>query len=64
MNTIPLQDTNKMPFGMHRGKQLSEVPDKYLLWVYENPLSRSSEIYPRLWAYLEDNLEAFKENCK
>lgn len=25
-----------MPFGMHRGKQLSEIPDDYLDWLYEH----------------------------
>jgi hypothetical protein len=26
----------KMPFGKHKGKPLKDVPDDYLLWVFDN----------------------------
>lgn len=26
----------RMTFGQHRGKELSEVPDQYLIWALEN----------------------------
>jgi hypothetical protein len=36
---MPMTDDSKLTFGMHAGKPLSEVPDKYLLWLYENNMS-------------------------
>jgi len=29
-------DNTKMPFGIHRGKPLGDVPADYLLWIYDN----------------------------
>lgn len=31
----------EMPFGKHRGKQLSEIPDSYLMWILDNVESLS-----------------------
>lgn len=47
----------RMPFGKHRGKELRDIPDDYLLWVlgnieYLNPVLRR-EIERRL-GILED----------
>lgn len=34
MNT-PLSDESPMPFGMHRGKRMEDVPASCLLWLWE-----------------------------
>lgn len=26
----------RMPFGKHRGEEISELPDEYLAWLFEN----------------------------
>ena len=31
-----LKDTDKMPFGKHRGMAMVDVPASYLLWWLEN----------------------------
>lgn len=57
-NKMPVvcTDETKLTFGIHKGKQLIEVPDSYLLWLYNNGA------YGGLLEYLEDNLEAIKNN--
>ena len=48
----------QMPFGKYKGQELSEVPDSYLLWLYEN-----GKCFGELRRYIEDNLDAIKENA-
>jgi hypothetical protein len=31
-----LNDDSPMPWGIHRGKAMANVPADYLLWAYEN----------------------------
>lgn len=33
-----LTDQSKMPFGKFKGKTLAEVPDSYLVWLYDSGL--------------------------
>lgn len=56
---MPLTDESKITFGMHAGKSLSEVPDQYLLWLYEN-----NKAHGELKAYIVDNLDSIKHNAK
>lgn len=44
----------------HRGKPISEVPDSYLLWVYDNKIFHWDE---QLWEYLEDNIDSIRKNA-
>lgn len=53
-----MNDDSIMPFGIHQGKRLADVPDKYLLWLYEN-----KKCFGDLKAYIEDNLDAIKQNA-
>lgn len=52
-------DDSIMPFGKHKGAQLADVPDKYLLWLYEKGMGN-----PDLRAYISDNLDAIKANIQ
>ena len=45
-----------MPFGIHKGKQLDQIPDSYLLWLYEN-----NKCSGELKEYIEDNLDVIKK---
>lgn len=45
-------------FGRHKGKALADVPDEYLLWLYENQRSGM------LTGYITENLESIKKNAK
>ena len=54
-----LDDNSKMPFGIHQGKAMANVPSDYLLWLYEN-----GKTYGALKQYIEDNLDAIKQDLK
>jgi len=45
-------DTDLMPFGAHKGKALANVPDSYLIWLYNQGISQK---YKDLINYIEDN---------
>jgi len=30
------EDDNIMAFGKHKGKPLGEIPDSYIIWMWEN----------------------------
>lgn len=51
-----MTDKSIMPFGIHKGKQLDQVPNKDLLWLYEN-----NKCYGELKEYIEDNLDVIKK---
>jgi len=51
-----------MPFGIHKGKKLANVPASYLLFLHKN-----GKCFPALKNYITDNLDALDqevENCK
>lgn len=52
-----LKDTSIVWFGKHQGKMLSQVPDDYLMWLYEN----SNTLDARLKKYIEDNLDTINK---
>lgn len=51
-----LTDQSPMPFGIHKGKKMEDVPAKYLLWLRTEGCRN-----PEVAAYIEDNLTAL---CK
>ena len=63
----PLDDASIMPFGMHKGKPMAEVPDSYLLGLFEK-LKADNSIYPdsmgdRVREYVAQNLDVIKKNA-
>lgn len=46
-----------MPWGMHKGKALANVPDSYLLWLYED-----NKAHGQLKEYIKLNLAAIRTN--
>lgn len=52
-----MTDDSIMTFGKFAGRKLADVPDSYLLWLYEN-----GKCYGALRDYIEDNLDAIKKN--
>ena len=54
-----MKDTDLMPFGKFKGFPLADVPDSYLLWLYEKGKCRGA-----LKLYIHDNLDAIKQNLK
>ncbi len=47
-----LTDESIMPWGVHKGKKLANVPDHYLKWLYDN-----NKCHGALKEYIEDNAE-------
>lgn len=41
-------DKSKMTFGIHKGKNLGEIPDSYWVWFVEQPWAQQ---HPDLVAY-------------
>jgi uncharacterized protein (DUF3820 family) len=50
-----MTDTDIMPFGIHKGKAMANVPPEYLLWLYEN-----NKCYGAVKDYIAENLETIK----
>lgn len=54
-----LKDDDLMPWGDHKGKIMSEVPDRYLLWLYT-----ANKCYGDVKEYIVDNMDVIKLNVK
>ena len=56
-----LCDTDIMPFGLHKGKPMQDVPPKYLMWLYDN--IRQSGITTQnelVYNYIHNNMDAIR----
>lgn len=51
-------DRTLMPFGKYKGEMLANVPDSYLLWLYNE-----NRAHGLLKAYIEDNMAAIRTNA-
>ncbi|WP_372776487.1 putative quorum-sensing-regulated virulence factor [Mangrovibacterium sp.] len=47
-----LNDNSPMPFGIHKGKAMANVPDNYLIWLYKEGKCKGA-----VKAYIEDNAD-------
>ncbi len=50
-----ITDTSEMPFGMHRGKMMQDVPASYLAWLKDAGCD-----HPGVKAYIEASWSAIK----
>ena len=48
-----------MPFGKYKGAKLENMPDGYLLWLYEN-----NKCFGLLKNYIAENLDSIRQNAK
>ena len=58
-----LQDTDKMPWGMHGGVLMQEVPASYFHWLWTNerdPMKLKVKTNP-VAEYIQRNILALKE---
>jgi uncharacterized protein (DUF3820 family) len=62
---MEFNDNTIMPFGIHKGKVLGEIPDKYMLDFY-NKFNRGDLYgnFKHFYDYIESNLDAIKSNIK
>lgn len=58
MDNIPVDftDNTLMPFGVHKGKAMINVPAKYLLWLYNEGCNHA-----QVKKYITDNLDAINK---
>lgn len=54
-----MDDNTLMPFGVHKGVKMANVPADYLLYLYNN-----KKCYGDLKEYIEDNLDVLKAEAK
>ena len=64
MSDQPFTDSTPMPWGKHKGVALANVPDSYLLWIWESFLPSTRASNKQLFKYIADNLDAIKANIK
>lgn len=50
-----MNDESIMPFGIHKGKRLIDVPAGYLIWLYEE-----NKCSGELRKYIAENMGALK----
>ncbi len=49
---MKLTDKDPMPFGVHKGIKMANVPAKYLIWIYEQNLD--------VMSYIKENMDAIR----
>ena len=54
-----MEDTDLMPYGVHKGKEMQDVPASYLIWLFEN-----NKCSGDVKKYIEDNLEVLRKEVK
>ncbi len=54
-----LTDESLMPWGVHKGKKLANVPAEYFMYFYEN-----NKLSGELLAYVKDNLDVLQQEIK
>ena len=52
-----MNDQSIMPWGKHKGVEMGQVPDQYLLWLYTSRKAKGDVL-----EYIIDNLEAIALN--
>ena len=55
----PLEDTDIITFGIHKGKMLANIPAEYFIWLHEN-----NKAFGTLKQYITENMDCFKKEIK
>jgi len=50
-----MEDTDLMPFGKHKGKEMADVPANYLIWLADNGYPKVRKDYPQVFIYINEN---------
>lgn len=57
--TVVLTDKSLMPNGKYKGKTMEDVPAIYLMYIYDNGLSK-----PEVRTYIESNIDVILKQAK
>lgn len=56
---MALNDDSLMPYGVHKGEKMANVPATYLMWLYnENKCNKDVR------DYIDDNLDVLEKEVK
>ena len=58
-----LEDTDKMPFGQHKNKEMQDVPAQYLLWL-GGELSKKDHLgtdQEKVYEYINENKDVLQK---
>ncbi|MDV3536801.1 hypothetical protein CMU91_14880 [Elizabethkingia anophelis] len=50
-----MKDTDQMPFGKYKGRQMQYVPADYLIWIFEE-----GKCTDNVKKYIEDNMNVLE----
>lgn len=56
-----LYDNDVMPFGKHKGENLSQVPSSYFLWLWDDGYWRKTS--DPLHQYIKTGLQDMMDEC-
>lgn len=64
-NLYKLRDMD-MPFGKYKGRKLVDLPEPYVIWLYENalPEGKIGELLKELYEIKVNGLESLIKNLK
>lgn len=54
-----MDDNTPMPWGLHKGRKMANVPSSYLKWVYDNNKGDAA-----VRGYIESNLNVILKDIK
>lgn len=54
-----MTDESLMPWGLHKGKKMANVPDHYLKWLYQE-----GKCWGEVKKYIEENADVLKIELK
>lgn len=54
-----MTDDSLMPWGIHAGKKMVDVPASYLIWLHDN-----NKCNGEVKKYIEDNMDVLKSEIK
>ncbi len=62
-----MKDTDKMPFGKHKGESMANVPASYLLWIKrehdKDPMQPQTRQQREVLQYVNDNIDDLKKEA-
>lgn len=59
-----MKDTDKIPFGKHKGEMIGNVPAHYLLWLHDELKIKCSKFAEPVRDYIIDNMDVLKQETK
>lgn len=59
-----MSDTDLMPFGMHKGEMMEDVPASWLMWLRDNGSETVRNMYAEVFNYIEENMDVIQKELR